>query len=242
MLNARKGGKIWKFGWIMSETKTIVRANGEAKIYHVYSLGIIVAAAGGLSYWSGLIAGVWTFLFSFLFISSGYICLSLCLAEMTSMFPFSGGAYGFARVTQGTYLGYMIGCVESFEFIINTAVSIIIVAQLITVVSELSIEYEPIYWIFILISVPGLQILGGKTFWNVVTIFCGLTILSLILYLASYANYDFQNYAEKASYTETAKTATFESNLYQFILYFPFAAWFYVGFDCLPLACCEADN
>ena len=74
--------------------------------------------------------GFWEYVISTVVITAAYIALMLCLAEMSSILPFGGnffrffsslfsfehsfhfilgGSYGFARVTIGPYLGFMIG-------------------------------------------------------------------------------------------------------------------------------------
>eukprot|EP01038_Epipyxis_sp_PR26KG_P018267 gene18267-25703_t len=60
-----------------------------ASFQHIYFLGICVVFFGSLTEWVGLSAGFWTFMFSNIFMGSGYVCLCLCLAEMSSLFPFS---------------------------------------------------------------------------------------------------------------------------------------------------------
>lgn len=41
---------------------------------------------------AGLKEGFWKFFVSMLLVGTGYLCLTLCLAEMTSMMPFAGEA------------------------------------------------------------------------------------------------------------------------------------------------------
>eukprot|EP01038_Epipyxis_sp_PR26KG_P015599 gene15599-21078_t len=196
--------------------------------------------AGGLSLWNGLSAGVWTFLFSFFFMSSGYICLCLSIAEMTSLFPFSGGMYGFARITLGSYLGFLVGCTESFQNIVITAGSIVILGQLITETSHLSRNFEPIYYFFTFLSIMLLQIVGGKSFWALVSLMGILILLSIILYYGSFMNFSFDHFALNNSYTKIAQTNSLAENCKSFMLYFPFAAWYYAGVESLPLACRDA--
>ena len=58
-----------------------------------------------------------------------YIIYVLCIAEIVSAFPFSGGGYGLARVVQGFYVGFLVGIFESLEYIIYTALSALYIAQ-----------------------------------------------------------------------------------------------------------------
>jgi amino acid transporter len=51
---------------------------------------------GGQFYaWNvGLKAGVGSFVIAMLLVGTAYLCLDLCIAEMSSAVPFAGGAYG----------------------------------------------------------------------------------------------------------------------------------------------------
>jgi amino acid transporter len=44
---------------------------------------------------------------------------------MISILPFSGGTYGFARVTVGPYFGFLVGCFESFGNILYSVIGMI---------------------------------------------------------------------------------------------------------------------
>ncbi len=50
--------------------------------------------------------------FNLLFSASGFICLCLCMAEMSSALPFSGGIFGFVRAAVGPFPGFMVACTE----------------------------------------------------------------------------------------------------------------------------------
>ena len=50
--------------------------------------------------------------FNLLFSASGFICLCLCMAEMSSALPFSGGIFGFVRASVGPFFGFMVACTE----------------------------------------------------------------------------------------------------------------------------------
>lgn len=72
--------------------------NFTVHVYLACFLGIAIVIGGQQFSWNaGLEAGFYTTLFTVLFIGSGYYCMCLCLSELTSMLPFSGGAYGFLQ-------------------------------------------------------------------------------------------------------------------------------------------------
>eukprot|EP00981_Chlorochromonas_danica_P015889 scaffold14720_cov172-Ochromonas_danica.AAC.14 len=58
-------------------------------------------------------------------VSSGYICLCFCIAEMTSFLSFAGGSYGYVRCAMGPTMGYLIGFCESIEYILYVSASVV---------------------------------------------------------------------------------------------------------------------
>ncbi len=56
--------------------------------------------------------GVSALWYNHLFSASGFICLCLCMGEMASALPFSGGVFGFVRAALGPFFGFMIASCE----------------------------------------------------------------------------------------------------------------------------------
>ena len=129
--------------------------------------GLTLVIGGQIIYWSqGFQEGFWQFFISVIIVGSGYLCLTLCLAEMTSMMPFAGGSFGYVRCALGPMIGYMVGCCESIEYILYVASSLEELGRLISTITNLPVTYEPLYWMgFYLISLA-IQIHGGKIFWS----------------------------------------------------------------------------
>eukprot|EP01040_Poterioochromonas_malhamensis_P008906 gene8906-biopygen1675 len=50
--------------------------------------------------------------FNLFFSGFGFVCLCLCMAEMSSALPFSGGLFGFVRASVGPFFGFMVACTE----------------------------------------------------------------------------------------------------------------------------------
>lgn len=70
-----------------------------SRFFASYCLGISLQFASLLISWpSGLYAGFWPYFLSTLIIGVAYCCIMLCLAEMTSILPFSGTLMFFLYV------------------------------------------------------------------------------------------------------------------------------------------------
>ena len=61
----------------------------------IWMLGITIVIGGQYFSWNaGLTAGMYCYFIAYLLISTGYITLCFCTAEIAGALPFAGGAYG----------------------------------------------------------------------------------------------------------------------------------------------------
>jgi len=90
----------------------------QVKSWDIWALGITIVIGGQYFAWNaGLVAGFGSYAIATMMIASGYLCLMLCISEVTSALPFAGGSYGLARISLGFYPGFIIGCSEAFEYV-----------------------------------------------------------------------------------------------------------------------------
>eukprot|EP01031_Cornospumella_fuschlensis_P035406 gene35406-42915_t len=96
-----------------------------ASIYNIYWLGITIVIGGQIIFWNlALKDGFFQFLFSVVVVGGGYVCLTFSLAEMTSILPFAGGSYGYVRCTLGPFIGFIVGCCETMEYVLYVATAV----------------------------------------------------------------------------------------------------------------------
>ncbi len=139
----------------------------------------------------GLKYGYYSFLFNLFWSGAGYISLCLCMAEMTSTLPFSGGVFGFVRACIGPYNGFLVACCE---FIYCTTYIVIKVIHLINiptldtdqtankVTNSLSIVATFIICLLF-------NIIGGKPFFTLTScIGCFVFILLMIYIIGTISN------------------------------------------------------
>lgn len=208
------------------------KASDEHKIYW---LAITIVLGGHLVGWNNALKGGFTDCAFGLFITSAlYINLTLCLAEMSSMLPFSGGSYGFARVTMGTYLGYMVGASESLQYIMYTAASVELLGLCVTEALSIPKSYGAFVWIAFYMSATA--VLSGKVnpFWMCSTALGVLTMMFLLIYvfITPVVNEEvgFERYAR-----EDGDAKPFGQDITTLMRYLPYTAWFFVGIECIPL-------
>lgn len=167
-----------------------------ANFYHVYALAMTMTLAGIHVDWSyGLKNGFFIFLIGFLVISIGHISLVLCSAEMTGILPFSGGAYGFARVTLGPYIGYIVGYCDAYRCLTYVMRRLFTFGRMMELATDSPHKLQPLYWLLFLIPCILVDSVGSKSFWGLISVFGAVSLLATILYfLAASPQMDFDAY------------------------------------------------
>ncbi len=85
-------------------------------------IGLAMILGSRSTIWNtALVEGYYSFLINLVFAGSGYIALCLCMGEMASAMPFSGGIFGFVRAVLGPYCGFLVACCE-FVYCMTTVV------------------------------------------------------------------------------------------------------------------------
>lgn len=200
-----------------------------ASVYDIYWLGLTIVLGGQLIYWNqGFHEGFWSFFGTTVMVGSGYLCLTFCLAEMTSVLPFAGGSYGYVRCTMGPIAGYVCGCCEGMEYVLYVATSLAEFGSIMTIVLSSSKTYEPLFWFGFYVIALSIHIRGGKLFWIASDIAAMVTFVLIVLYLLGSSTV--ANFSEHATDHDTYSAS-------QFFLYFPLPSWFFVGVEALTLAC-----
>jgi ethanolamine permease len=208
-----------------------VAENTTASISDAYWFGVVIVLGGQLLGWNiSFMAGFWSALGSLGISFLLYLTLVLCLAEMTGTFPFSGGAYGFARVTLGTYMGFLLGTFESLQYILYVTFSIGALARLMTSIFNLSNSYEPIFWVVFYILALSMFSTKQNIFWKMSNLLGILTLVLILMYIGILAFAPPESSSSMNDGTEFVQTLS-----HGFMKYLPYSAWFFVGVESMPL-------
>lgn len=79
--------------------------------YGVCALAITTVIGGQYYEWNKYLSdGFGFFIVAQVLMALAYVIYVFTMAEIVSAFPFSGGGFGLARVAQGYYVGFLIGC------------------------------------------------------------------------------------------------------------------------------------
>lgn len=203
----------------------------------IWALGITVVIGGQYFSWNeGLEAGLGSYVVGTFLIASAYLSLCLCVSEVTSCLPFAGGAYGLARCTLGLYIGFIVGCCETIEYIVYVATSAILLGSMISTIFPVVMPYQPIIWLCFYLSAILIYSLGGKMFWN---FSFRIGVVSLLIVLV-YAIGSFQ-------WVDITKNGPIHGEWFiggtsNFMRIFPLPAWFFVGVETLNFCSDDTDR
>jgi len=204
--------------------------------FDIWALGITVVIGGQYFSWNyGLSAGFGSYLIATVLMGTSYLCLCLCVSEISSALPFAGGAYGLARCTLGFYLGYLIGCFETFEYIIYVAVSTVLLGEMFS--SFIPDVYQPLIWLAFFGTALFIHINGVHLFWKSNFFFAIVSITILLIY--SFGSF---HYAHLNVNAAENNGTWFRGGMFEFVKVFPISAWFFVGVEALNFACNDIDN
>ncbi len=95
-----------------------------AGAWSLWALGVAAVISGDFSGWNLGIgeAGWGGMLVATVVIGLMYLLMVYSIAEMSAAMPHTGGAYSFARSAMGPWGGFVTGLAESIEYVITTAV------------------------------------------------------------------------------------------------------------------------
>ena len=215
-----------------------------AGVWSLWALGVAAVISGDYSGWNfGLgVGGFGGLLVATLFITVMYIGLCYSIAEMSPALPHTGGAYSFGRSAMGPWGGFITGLAENIEYVVTPAVVVFFAgfyAQ--SVVDELFgwLIPQPWYWLVFYLLFIGLNIVGIEATMRFSVVICLLSLAVLaIFFVTAIPKFD-------ASLLTNIEPEPGNSNFLPFGIpgifkALPFAIWFYLAIEELPLAAEES--
>jgi ethanolamine permease len=205
-------------------------------------LGVGYVIAGDFAGWNfGLAEGGWgglvvaTGLMAIMYTS---ICLSL--AELSSVIPTAGGGYGFARRAMGPWGGFLTGTAITLEFVLAPAAVAMFIGSYVDALWGVDgpVVYLACYLVFI-----GVHLYGVGQVLKLMFAIAGLACLALVVFLFGMApHFDAANLFSVEP-TDAAGASSFLPYGYMGIWSaLPFAIWFFLAVEGVPLAAEEARN
>lgn len=244
---ARKvaGATYTRAGQEYFEKRTLKRSAG---IWGLWGLAVAAVISGDFSGWNFGIgfAGFGGMLIAFAILVAMYYGMIFSIGEMAAAMPHTGGAYSFARSAMGPWGGLVTGAAETIEYVATTAVIVFFSASYVNGILEplLGVTlpgwllYVILYVVFIALNAAGANI--SFRFAIVVSIISiGILLVFTVMAIFSPAlNWaSLWNIAPDPGWNEFLP-----HGVLPILFALPFAMWFFLGIEELPLAAEEAHN
>jgi len=227
------------------EKRQLRRAAG---VWGLWGLAVAAVISGDFSGWNfGLdVGGFGGLLIAFAILVVMYYGLIFSIGEMASAMPHTGGAYSFARSAMGPWGGFITGLAETITYVATTAVVVYfsaayaegILNDLVGASLPAWVWWLILYAIFIILNASGAHI--AFRFALVVAILA-IGVLLVFSVMAIFSGlFSFDNLFNIAP--EAGGTAFLPFGPMGILYAIPFAVWFFLGIEELPLAAEEAHT
>lgn len=187
-----------------------------------------------------MVEGFWVYFTSYAIVAVGYLCLVLCLAELTSIMAFAGGAYGYIRCSVSPFLGYLLGCCEWLQnnmFVISCVSSM---AFAITEATRQPRALEILDFFIIYLFLLMFHIRGGRYFWMAMSACAILTVAVILLYILASFTADPNFFHTNITTDKHYRFKTDNGGHVFHELYLP--CWFFIGCETLTIAGAKIAN
>lgn len=209
----------------------------------LWALGVGAVISGEFSGWNlGLAAGgFWGLAIATVLMAVMYVCMVFSIAELSSALPHAGGSYSFTRNAFGPLGGFLNGITDACEFVLTPAVVVYFIGGYLNTLEPLKGVPVPVWWVlfyavFVFINVIGVEI--TLKFGLFVTLMAASVLI--IFYVGAIPKFD------PALLTnippDPGQTALLPKGTLGIFAALPYAIWFFLGIEQLPLAAEEAHD
>ena len=236
------------------EKRALKRSAG---VWGLWGLAVAAVISGDFSGWNFGVdfAGFGGMTIAFVILVAMYYGLIFSIGEMAAAMPHTGGAYSFARSAMGPWGGLATGLAETIEYVATTAVIVFFSAQYANFITSelLSFDlgadganmmwawYAVLYIAFIALNAAGANI--SFKFAVVVSIISIAIILVFSVMALTSGLFSVDKLFDMVPNPEVAGASAFLPEGWVAILFaLPFAMWFFLGIEELPLAAEESVN
>ncbi len=217
-----------------------------AGFWGLWGIGVAAVISGDFSGWNlGLAEAGWGgMVVASLIIVVMYFGMLFSIGEMSAAMPHTGGAYSFGRAAMGPWGGFVTGLAETIEYVFTTGVIVLFSAGYANAVTDELIGLDLsghmwIWWVVLYTIFVTLNSAGAETSFRfaiiVAVMSIGILLLFAVLAIAKGA-VDFGNL------NDVGDGSFMPFGISGLLAALPFAMWFFLGIEELPLAAEEARD
>lgn len=227
------------------EKRTLKRTAG---IWGLWGLAVAAVISGDFSGWNFGIgfAGFGGMLIAFALLIFMYYGMIFSIGEMASAMPHTGGAYSFARAAMGPWGGFVTGLAETIEYVATTAVIVYFSAAYADGITSELLGFSlpaPLWWVILYAVFIGLNSAGAAISFKFAIIVAILSIAILLVFSAMAALsglFSWDNLFDIAP--DPGQSSFLPHGVIPILFALPYAMWFFLGIEELPLAAEEAHD
>ena len=233
------------------EKRTLKRSAG---VSGLWGLAVAAVISGDFSGWNFGIdfAGFGGMTIAFIILVAMYYGLIFSIGEMAAAMPHTGGAYSFARSALGPWGGLVTGLAETIEYVATTAVIVFFSASYANGITsellgfDLSPDGANMMWAWyavLYIAFIALNAAGASISFKFAIVVSIISILILLVFSAmAIFSGAFSFDALFDIVPDPGQTAFLPHGVLPILFALPFAMWFFLGIEELPLASEESHN
>lgn len=224
-----------------------------AGAFSLWALGVGAVISGDFSGWNfGLgVGGFGGLFYATLIIAALYLGLAYSIAELTAALPHTGGAYSFARTAFGPWGGFVTGLAENMEYVLTPAVVVFFIGAYLSAIFGTGEGFAPVWWLLGYIVFIGLNVAGVEASFRfiVVITLVALAILA-VLWIGALPLFDWDRHLLNIGVGPDGAAIELPEGggpwlpfgVGGIVLAMPFAIWFFLAIEQLPLAAEESHQ
>lgn len=227
------------------EKRSLKRTAG---FWGLWGIGIAAVISGDFSGWNiGIGTAGWGgMLIASIVVVVMYFGMLFSIGEMSAAMPHTGGAYSFARASMGPWGGFITGLAETLEYVLTTAAVVYFSTgyadSILTALTGISLPIWA-WWLILYALFVGLNAAGSAIsfrFALVVAIISLAVLATMAVAAIASGSLDSAKLFDIAP--DPGQTEFLPHGLLPILFALPFAVWFFLGIEELPLAAEEAHN
>jgi ethanolamine permease len=215
-----------------------------AGVWSLWALGVAAVISGDFFGWNlGLLSGGFGGLaIATVIITIMYIGLCYSIAEMSPALPHTGGAYSFGRSAMGPWGGFITGLAENMEYVVTPAVVVVAIGFYMNAIFidlfNVDVPLQ-VWWLVAYVIFVGINVIGIETTMRFTIVICILSIAILVVFfVAALTDFSVSHLTNIPPEAGNSKWLPFGvGGIFKNL---PFAIWFYLAIEELPLAAEES--
>ncbi|MGB5812617.1 MAG: ethanolamine permease [Polyangiales bacterium] len=213
-----------------------------AGVWSLWALGVGAVISGDFFGWNfGLASGGFGgLLAATVIITVMYAGLCFSIAEMSAALPHTGGAYSFARSAMGPWGAYITGLAENMEYVLTPAVIVVGIGGYLGAIFGTPASIEPLWWLASYGVFVGLNVAGVEITFRFTVLITALALGVLVVFWVSAIPHFDLSWALDME-PDPGQSRWLPRGPMGVLSALPFAIWFFLAIEQLPLAAEEAE-